>query len=78
MTELSRSRLEMPVVPVTTSTFVEANVVALQSVIGRYPPRFASEEHRDQVYARWSRALIAARQSGYQRRSARIQDVSTQ
>jgi hypothetical protein len=47
--------------PAATFGGVEAEVTALQRPIGGYPPRLESEEERDQVYARWSRALVEAR-----------------
>jgi hypothetical protein len=49
------------VLPVATFASVETDVEGLQATIGRYPPRFDSEEHRDEIYARWSAALVAAR-----------------
>jgi len=50
-----------PMLPVATFQSVEANVAALQPTIGRYPPRFESEEQRDEIYTRWSTTLIKAR-----------------
>ena len=49
------------VLPVATFESVDADVAALQASIGRYPPVFKSEEHREETYTRWSRALVAAR-----------------
>ncbi len=55
---------EMPavptVVPVATFESVAADVEALQPTIGRYPPRFRDEDDREQIYHRWSDALVAA------------------
>jgi hypothetical protein len=62
--ELSSKSFPMPLAPnsppVARLDDIETEVTALQKPIGGYPPRLASDDERDRVYARWSQAVVAA------------------
>jgi hypothetical protein len=43
-----------------TGPEIGAELDALTSVIGRYPPRFVDEAHRESTYTRWAEAIACA------------------